>query len=63
MTHKIVILDSAKEELKDIKKYVKNKVNSEYKNAFKRIKSSPKLGSPIDELKALGITNLKTSPA
>ncbi len=67
MYDKFVILDSAKEELKDIKKYVKkefgeltwNKVNAEYKAAFKLIKANPKSGSSIEELKELGVTNVK----
>ena len=67
MSRGIVILDSAKEEFKDIKKYVKrefgdsvrNTVNAEYKDAFKLIKENPQIGSHIDELKELGITNVK----
>lgn len=67
MSRRIVILDSAKEEFKDIKKYVKrefgdsvwNTVNAEYKDAFKLIKENPQIGSHIDELKELGITNVK----
>lgn len=69
MSRRIVILDSAKEEFKDIKKYVKrefgdavwNSVNAEYKDAFKLIKENPQIGSCIDELKALGITNVKVA--
>ena len=67
MTRKIVVLDSAKEEFRDIKKYVKkefgesvwNTVNAEYKDAIKRIKQDPHIGSHVDELKELGITNVK----
>lgn len=67
MSRRIVILDSAKEEFKDIKKYVQRKfgdyvwntVNAEYKEAFKLIKANPKIGSYVDELKELGITNVK----
>lgn len=67
MPRNFIILDSAKEEFKDIKKYVKrdfgdsiwNTVNSEYKAAFKLIKSSPQSGSPIEELKDIGISNVK----
>lgn len=67
MTRKINILDSAKEEFKDIKKYVKsdfggvvwNEVNSEYKNALKLIKNNPDIGSYIAELKDIGILNVR----
>lgn len=67
MPRRIVILDSAKEEFKDIKKYVKrefgdsvwNAVNAEYKRSFKLIKENPQVGSYVDELKELGITNVK----
>lgn len=67
MPRNFVILDSAKEEFRDIKKYVKkdfsdliwNKVNAEYKAAFKLIQSNPNSGSSIEELKELGITNVK----
>lgn len=67
MTRKIVIIESAKEEFKDIKIYVKrqfggstwNTVNAEFKAAFERIKQNPEVGSHIDELKELGITNIK----
>lgn len=67
VSRRIVILDSAKEEFKDIKKYVKrdfgdsvwNTVNAEYKGALQRIKENPKIGSYVDELKELGFTNVK----
>ncbi len=63
----IVILDSAKEELKDIKQYVRakfgdsvwNTINAEYKAAIQRIKQTTQSGSYIDELKELGVTNVK----
>lgn len=69
MANKIVILDSAKEEFKDIKSYVKkefgdsvwNTVNAEYKAAIQRIKETPRLGSTLDELKDLGITNVRST--
>lgn len=67
MSRKFIILQSAKEEFKDIKSYVKrdfgeyiwNKVNAEYKAAFKLIKNDPSSGNPIEELKDLGIVNVK----
>ncbi|MFQ6403933.1 type II toxin-antitoxin system RelE/ParE family toxin [Methylophilus sp. 'Pure River'] len=67
MSRNLVILDSAKEEFKEIKTYVKrqfgetvwNQVNDEYKAAFKLIKSNPQSGSPIEELKTLGINHVQ----
>lgn len=67
MTRKIVILDSAKEEFKDIKTYVNkafgdsvwNTVNAEYKEAIQRIKGNPQAGSYIDELQELGMNHYK----
>ena len=67
MFRNFVILDSAKEELKDIQKYIKknfgdliwNEVNFEYRDAFKFIKHNPDSGGSIEELKNLGITNVK----
>ena len=69
VANKIVILDSAKEEFKDIKTYVKkefgdsvwNTVNAEYKAAIQRVKETPQIGSTIDELKDLGITNVRST--
>ena len=67
MAHQMVLLESSKEEFKDIRKYIKrhfgnsawNTVNKEYITAFQRIKNNPEIGNPIEELKALGITNFK----
>lgn len=67
MPRRIVILDSAKVEFRDIKKHVKkefgdtvwNAVNAEYKNSFTLIKNNPEIGSHIDELKELGIANVR----
>ncbi|MFL9710040.1 type II toxin-antitoxin system RelE/ParE family toxin [Methylobacillus sp. Pita1] len=67
MSRRFVILDSAKEEFKDIKKYVKREfgdsvwhtINAEYKGCFRLIKENPKIGSHIDELKEIGITNIR----
>jgi len=64
---KFVILDSAKEEYKEIKRYVQadfgasvwHSVNAKYKNAFKRIEKNPELGNPVDALKELGVANIK----
>lgn len=67
MPRRIVILDSAKEEFRDIKKYVLkefgdsvwNDVNAEYRESFEAIRVSPEIGSHIDELKELGIANVR----
>jgi toxin ParE1/3/4 len=67
VAHAVIILDSAKEEFKDIKRYVKkefgdavwNTVNTEYKLAIQRIKATPELGSAIDQLTDLGVTHVK----
>lgn len=67
MTRRIVTLDGAKEDFKDIKQYVKkafgeavwNEVNAEYKASLGRTKADPQLGSHVDELKALGLTNVR----
>ena len=67
MSRRLVILDSAKEEFKDIKNYCKrdfgdalwNTVHGEYRKPFKRIQKNPAIGSPIDALKEIGITNVK----
>lgn len=67
ISRRIFILDSAKSEFKDIKAYVNNKfgvpvwnsVNAEYKKAIQQIKENPHLGSYIDELKDLGMANIK----
>jgi plasmid stabilization system protein ParE len=67
VSRRIVILDGAKEEFRDVRKYVNRKfgdsvwntVNAEYKDAFKLIKENPQIGSCVDELKEIGITNVK----
>lgn len=67
MPLKFIILDSAKEEFKEIKKYVQrdfgnliwNEVNAEYKATFKAIKNGPHSGISIEELKDIGINNVK----
>ncbi|NML27861.1 type II toxin-antitoxin system RelE/ParE family toxin [Zoogloea dura] len=67
MPRRIVILDSAKEEFRDIKKHVLkefgdsvwNDVSAEYRESFKAIRISPEIGSHIDELKELGIANVR----
>lgn len=67
MGRKTFILDSAREEFRDIGKYVRqafgdpvwNTVKAEYKEAIRQIGEHPRLGSPIDELKELGMTNIR----
>lgn len=67
MIKEFVILDSAKEDFKEIKAYIKkefgkstwNTVNEEYKTAFDIIKKKPEHGTNIVELQQFGITNIK----
>lgn len=67
VSRRIIILDSVKEEFKDIKKYVNrdfgdsvwNTVNAEYKDTFRLIKKNPQIGTHVDELKEIGIANIK----
>lgn len=67
MARKIVVLDSAKDDFKDIKAYITrefgdsiwNAVSAEFKRAIQRIKENPQVGNPISELKELGITNVR----
>ena len=67
MIRKIVILESAKDDFKEIKAYVNNQfgkstwktVHAEYKSTFKEIQKKPEHGIDIEELKQFGITNVK----
>ena len=67
MSRQIAILDSAKEEFRDIKRHVKkefgestwNAVNAEYKAAFLRIEDSPESDMQIGDLADVGIANVK----
>ncbi|GAB7529870.1 hypothetical protein PS3A_22810 [Pseudomonas sp. 3A(2025)] len=67
MAREIVILDSAKDDFKEMKRYVANQfgqltwitVNTEYKAAFRSIQANPEHGTDIEELKQFGITNVK----
>lgn len=68
MTRNIVILESAKDDFKEIKIYVHSEfgdsiwktVNTEYKAAFKEIQRNPEYGTDIEELKQLGFSNIKS---
>ncbi|KPC35281.1 Uncharacterized protein ABJ99_3599 [Pseudomonas syringae pv. cilantro] len=61
MTRNIVILESAKDDFKEIKIYVHSEfgepiwkaVNAEYKAAFKEIQRNPEYGTDIEELRTL----------
>lgn len=69
MPRRIVIPESAQEEFKDLKQYVKrdfgaaiwNAVNAEYKSAIHRIKRFPEAGSPVEELRELGMLNVRST--
>jgi len=67
VARRLLVLRSAQEEFKDIKQHVKkefgddvwNAVNAEFKRSLKLLRSHPEIGSYIDELKDLGITNVR----
>ena len=67
MVRKVVILDSARQEFRDIKRHVVqefgdgvwNAVNLEYKQAIERIRNHPAMGSEVEALQDLGIMNVK----
>ena len=67
MTHRVVVLDSAKEDFKDIHRYVKQNfgqtvwraVHEEYQDAFRRIQQAPQAGNPIEWLADLGMTHVR----
>jgi toxin ParE1/3/4 len=67
MTRHAVILDGAKADFREIKKYVKKQfgdlvwveVNQEFKDAIKHIATNPMLGTPIEELAGLGFDNFR----
>ena len=67
MTRHAVILDAAKGDFREIKKYVKQHfgnlvwadVNQEFKKTIEQITINPMLGSFIDELSGLGYDNFR----
>jgi len=67
VSRRIVILDSAQGEFRDIQKHVQRafgtsvwrEVLAEYKASLERIQHNPEAGSPIDELKEVGIANVR----
>lgn len=67
MTREIVILESAKDDFRDVKRYVNNQfgkstwetVNAEYKKVFRNIQTHPEEGADIEDLKQFGVTNIK----
>lgn len=67
MTRRIVVLDSAKEDFKDIQRYVKQNfgdavwrtVHAEYQDAFRRIQQAPQTGTPIELLADLGLSHVR----
>jgi toxin ParE1/3/4 len=67
VTRSAVILDGARADFREIKKYVKMQfgdsvwaeVNQEFKDAIKHIATNPILGTPIDELGFLGYENFR----
>lgn len=67
MSHKVIILDVAKPDFRDIKSYVKqnfgdivwNEVNQEFKDTIKAIGLNPESGKLIEELAELGEGNFR----
>lgn len=69
MTRHATILDGAKADFREIRKYVKKQlgdlvwvdVNQEFKDAVKHITANPRLGTHIEELAGLGYDNFRTT--
>lgn len=67
MSHKVIVLDIAKPDFREIRSYVKkdfgdnvwNEVNQEFKDMLKNIGNSPASGRQIDELLEVGINNFR----
>lgn len=67
MTHRVVVLDSAKDDFKDLTRYVRQNfgeavwrtVHGEYQVAFQRIQQAPQAGNPIECLADLGMTHVR----
>lgn len=67
MARRLIILDVAKPDFRDIKGYVKskfgdtvwNEVNQEFKNTIKEIAGNPAAGTQLEELKSLGLDNFR----
>ncbi|WP_374553403.1 type II toxin-antitoxin system RelE/ParE family toxin [Aquitalea pelogenes] len=67
MTRKVIILDIAKADFREIRKYVKREfgdnvweeVNQEFKNTIQEIGNNPEIGSFIEELENLGLNEFR----
>ena len=67
MARRLIILDVAKPDFRDIKRYVKSKFgetvgnegNQEFKNTIKEIAGNPEAGAHLEELKSLGLDNFR----
>lgn len=67
MSRKVVVLASAKHDFAEVKRYIRNDfgahvwntINQEYKAAIRQIGEQPQLGSQIDDLMELGISNIR----
>ncbi|MFC0169077.1 type II toxin-antitoxin system RelE/ParE family toxin [Pseudoduganella danionis] len=67
MSRKVVVLESAKQDFVEVKRYIRNDfgehvwnaINLEYKTAIRQIREHPHLGSQIDDLLELGIRNIR----
>lgn len=67
MTRRVQILDAAKPDFRDIKRYVKTRfgdivwqeVNQEFKDLIRDIGERAESGTQLEELKALGLTHFR----
>ena len=67
MSHKVIILDVAKPDFREIRSYVQkdfgdavwNDVNQEFKDMFRKISAHPENGKDIQELKEVGVQNFR----
>lgn len=68
MTRKVIILNVAKPDFREIKTYVKSQfgdaawkvVNAAFKTAINNIALNPEAGKEVEELKELGQENIRT---
>ncbi len=68
MTRKVIILNVAKPDFREIKTYAKsqfgdavwNEINEEFKAAISNIALNPEAGKEVEELKELGQENFRT---
>lgn len=67
MAHKVLVLESAKADFREIRKYVTKhfgdwvwaEVNQEFKDAIKHLAANPLLGTPVEELSDFGYQHVR----